>query len=169
MKTRFVSLFLVLAAGVAVGSHAAPAPVAPRMASAEFSADLQEFGFEGEDAEAGTAKEAPQTDKKKGAKLQLSADNINFGDVLVGQVRKKTFKLKNVGGQTLVVQVKDSTDAAFIGSPLNKGLTIKPGKSRTVHLEFTPSAKKEFIGKIPVEIISPGAAKLRVRVRGKGI
>ena len=167
MKTRFVSLFLLLAAGIAVGSQAAPAPKV-RVGSADVDAEIRAtLGME-EDADSASAAKASETDKKKGAKLELSTSNINFGDVFVGKTRKREFKLKNVGGQILVVQVKDSTDAAFTGSPLNMGLTLKPGKSRTIHLEFTPTEKKQYIGKMPVEIISPGAAKLRVRLTGKG-
>jgi hypothetical protein len=171
MKTRFVPLMVALAAGAvyggAVAHAAAPMHVAFNQVSPE---DLEGLGLtEEEFYRQPSASPAAQTAKKKPvAKLQLSADNINFDNVKVGKSAKRTLKLKNVGADTVVVIMEESTDPAFVGTPLNKELTIKPGKSRTVHLTFTPTEKKQYIGKMPVNVIAPGTARLRVRVTGRG-
>jgi hypothetical protein len=166
MKTRFVPLMIAVVAGAVFGGHsaqaAAPNPVALADVTPEF---LEELRLAEEDVQ---RQSQTDTTKKPSSKLQLSSKNINFDDVKVGKSAKRALKLKNVGSDTVVVMVSDSTDPAFVGSPLNKGLTIKPGKSRTIYLTFTPTEKKQYIGKMPIEIISPGVARLRVRVTGRG-
>lgn len=97
--------------------------------------------------------------------VQLSTTTLNFGTVRAGKGRERSFTLKNLGTTTLTVNL--STTAPFTLRSATT-VTLKPGKSTKVKVQFAPAAAQTYTS--TVVVTDPATeGSLSVTVSGVGV
>ncbi|CAJ1447961.1 unnamed protein product [Effrenium voratum] len=106
--------------------------------------------------------------------LELSSDAIDFGHVLVGQVKRITMRLRNVKPVVVCWDYKvpeklgKAVECAYLLQPPSG--RIAPGESQLVTVSFTPTASKPFIQKLALRILdNPNRKPLVLRGHGDGL
>lgn len=85
--------------------------------------------------------------------LVLSAKNVVFGPVKVGEFKDTTVTISNSGTDTLKITNITASNGSFTGRPTN--WKIPPGQSLTDTLRFTPASVGVFTGRIFIANNSP--------------
>lgn len=75
--------------------------------------------------------------------------NLDFANVEVGKLAKKTFKLSNTGNKDLIITEVVSSNSAF--TILNTGSkTLTPGASSVIEVQFKPTEVQSYLATITV-------------------
>ncbi len=74
-----------------------------------------------------------------GPVLDVSPRTVDFGEVLVGDIKYATLNVDNVGLATLQITSIQSNDAAFIVLPPTQFNTLSNGPARAVNIVFSPT------------------------------
>ena len=72
--------------------------------------------------------------------LTVSPTSINFGDVVVGSTASQTVTLLNTGSGDVTVTAINVTGTGYSFTGVTPPLTLTPGQSATVTLQFAPAA-----------------------------
>jgi hypothetical protein len=115
--------------------------------------------------------------------LRSNVNEIEFGDVAVGNSSMESIEIENDGDGRLYIHKLEIADErgnyseelqAIVQSSLKK-FVVEPGQSRTVELSFTPHEGGNFIGRIRIEsngragADGDGAARLSIPFVGRGL
>jgi hypothetical protein len=101
-------------------------------------------------------------------KLDISTKSLNLHNVRVGQVKTKSLKLTN-GGKGILSGAVGSLGAPFTVTSGAGAYTLKPGKSRSVKVQFQPTAPGTFPATLTITSDDPSALTVPVNVTGVGI
>jgi hypothetical protein len=79
-----------------------------------------------------------------GEAIALSSDNIDFGAMMVGQTAQRSFTVTNpAAAGSLTVNVSNPAAPFFLSTSAGP-MTLSPGESRTIVLNYTPSFAGTF-------------------------
>jgi hypothetical protein len=106
-------------------------------------------------------------------RLEIHPAKADFGNVKRGRTGQRAIVVRNVGAKgTLPVSGLVQTSGApfFLVGQTNAGIafSLKPGESRTLHVEFRPAALGLFAGRVNVVRTDGGQAFLHVPATGRG-
>ena len=105
--------------------------------------------------------------QKQGASLSVSRTYVQFGDVPVYTTQTQWVTFTNNGSRTLRVSQIGTSDFAF--SPFQSSLTIPPGESRSLKIDFTPMFEQNYTGFISFQSNDPDYSSGSIYVTGRGI
>src|SRR5256885_9679821 len=72
--------------------------------------------------------------------LQCSPSSHDYGQVQVGTTAQYIFQLKNTGKSSLTISSKHKTSTDFSFSKFSLPLTLQPGQTAQMKVNFSPSA-----------------------------
>ena len=84
------------------------------------------------------------------ARIQVSVDELSWGNVEIGESVTKSFTVKNIGSTALtigsikVVATDNTVDPPYFTVSPNSSLTLSPGKSRSFNITFAPNSVRQF-------------------------
>ncbi|CAE7894595.1 HYDIN [Symbiodinium microadriaticum] len=107
--------------------------------------------------------------------LELSSDSIDFGHVVVGQVKRITIKLRNA--KTVMASWDYKAPTAKPGKPMEFAYSLSPrsgrvapGESQLVTVSFTPTSSRSYNQKVALRIMdNPMRKMLHMRGCGDGL
>jgi hypothetical protein len=103
-----------------------------------------------------------------GARLTVSPDSLNFGDVEIGQGRTLSVLVRNIGAASLNVTGISMTNTNFAAAPMS--FTLASLDTQRVNVTFTaPSPGATHTGMMNFISNDPMAANVRLRGRSIGI
>ena len=105
--------------------------------------------------------------------LEIKPGHRGFGKVKRGKTARRTIVVKNRGAQgTLPISGLIQTSGApfFVARQTTAGVafSLKPGESKTYHVEFRPTARGRFTGQVNVVRNDSGQPGLHVPLTGRG-
>jgi len=95
--------------------------------------------------------------------LAVSASSLDFGEVKIKQCRKLSFTIRNTGEKTQNVSVSTIAPFDIHSEPSFK---LKPGRSRTIKVQFAPPIVSSFIG---LAELTSGDHSLTLTLVGAGV
>jgi HYDIN/CFA65/VesB family protein/ASPM-SPD-2-Hydin domain-containing protein/centrosomal CEP192-like protein len=114
--------------------------------------------------------------------LSVNPSSINFGNVPVGQNQSQTATLTNSGGTNATITQATVSGTGFSVRGLSLPLTLSPGQSTTVSVNFTPGSSGSQSGTVSLACsisVNPGnhkgqtnssvAATVTMTVSGSGV
>jgi len=112
--------------------------------------------------------------KKPGpARARVTATNLNFGDVPIGDSGKDVLELSNDGAAPFqVVNVRISSEAFSLAQPLDLPYLIQAAGRGRIGINFTPGRPGAFAGTLEMVVVQAGKRNtktLKVALRGKGL
>ncbi|CAE7232354.1 Hydin [Symbiodinium sp. CCMP2456] len=107
--------------------------------------------------------------------LELSSDSIDFGHVVVGQVKRITIKLRNA--KSVMASWDYKAPTAKPGKPMEFAYSLSPrsgrvapGESQLVTVSFTPTSSRSYNQKVALRIMdNPMRKMLHMRGCGDGL
>ncbi|CAE7461731.1 HYDIN [Symbiodinium sp. CCMP2592] len=107
--------------------------------------------------------------------LELSSDSIDFGHVIVGQVKRITIKLRNA--KSVMASWDYKAPTAKPGKPMEFAYSLSPrsgrvapGESQLVTVSFTPTSSRSYNQKVALRIMdNPMRKMLHMRGCGDGL
>lgn len=100
-------------------------------------------------------------------RLELSANEHNFGNVLAGAAEVWTLNIRNAGGVDL--RAIFTTEGRFFSDDNEDGISLEPGASADVSVTFAPEQEGQFNGFLIVESNDPQNGFVEVPLRGRGV
>jgi hypothetical protein len=102
------------------------------------------------------------------AVINFSQSSVNFGEVMVGEVKSFNVSVTNTGGQPSTVLALDVPTEGFEVSNFSTSTDVTPGETEYLVIRFMPTEAKSYSGTIAV-LMSHRAQPLTVSVLGTGI
>ena len=101
--------------------------------------------------------------------LSVAPSSLNFGNVKVGDHKKKTLQVKNVGLGTLIGEVVAiQTLPSFSVLSGAGSFSLQPGASKPLVIEFSPTAKGQSFGSVLVAPSNSSQLPVLVTLGGNG-
>ena len=100
--------------------------------------------------------------------LTASASSYDFGAVLVGASSNETLSLSSIGTDTVVINSVVSGSLVFSINNLTLPISLIPGASVDLELEFSPDAVGDFSSTISITSNAPDSP-LQIGVTGSGL
>jgi Protein of unknown function (DUF1573)/Abnormal spindle-like microcephaly-assoc'd, ASPM-SPD-2-Hydin len=100
--------------------------------------------------------------------LQCSPSSHDYGQVQVGTTAQYVFQLKNTGTSSLTISSKHKTSTDFSFSKFSLPLTLQPGQTSQMKVNFSPSAAGGVSASITLQSNARNPA-LNVAVSGTGV
>jgi len=104
--------------------------------------------------------------EKQGASLRLSRTLVSFGDVPIYTTSTQWVTFTNNGSRTLQINNIMTSDYTF--APFQPRLTIPPGESRSLKIDFTPMFQQSYSGYISFDSNDPEYSSGYIYVSGRG-
>ncbi|HUN86508.1 MAG TPA: choice-of-anchor D domain-containing protein [Terracidiphilus sp.] len=82
--------------------------------------------------------------------LALSATSVSFGDVTVGQTVKKSITLSSTGTGAVSISALSVAGSLFSATGLSVPVTLNPGQSATLTLEFNAQGTSQYTGVLTI-------------------
>jgi len=101
------------------------------------------------------------------AMLTANASNIPFGSVLINSAAEQQITLTSSGTSAVTISSVAITGAGFTGSGLTVPMTLNPGQTAVLNVQFTPTATGSFSGQITVASNSISGSTI-IGVNGSG-
>ncbi|MDH4071101.1 MAG: choice-of-anchor D domain-containing protein, partial [Ignavibacteria bacterium] len=99
------------------------------------------------------------------ASVSVNPELVEFGEVLIGQVRMDTVRVTNTGTATLVVTSVTAGTPQFV--PGRTSFTVAPGSSDTLSIWFSPVAVQSYTDTLVIVSNATGGDQ-QIFVRGEG-
>ncbi|OGV88203.1 MAG: hypothetical protein A3K19_27840 [Lentisphaerae bacterium RIFOXYB12_FULL_65_16] len=96
-----------------------------------------------------------------------AADNVQFGQISVGEVGNANLQVHNTGTDTLHISAVTSSNPTF-GYAGNQSVTVAPGASTNLGLTFTPPAAGSHSGTLTLVSDAATTPSLQVALQGTG-
>lgn len=100
--------------------------------------------------------------------LSLSAASVAFGNVTVNTPATQTVTLSSTGTAALTISGATVTGSGFSLTPATFPITLNPGQSTTLSLQFDPSAENAATGQLTVTSNSSANGTAVVALSGTG-
>jgi hypothetical protein len=134
----------------------------PAVYAIEFSA-LDDIGQQT------TVSGAPVTVAARAAgRLKLKPGERRFGKVRRGKVARRTIVVKHVGAEGTVSGVVETSGAPFFVAGRSAAFELEPGESKRFRVEFRPTARGRFTGRVDVVRDDGRQPGLHATLRGRG-
>lgn len=101
--------------------------------------------------------------------LELDSSSVAFGGVALNSPSTQSLKLTSTGKDALVIDSAKLTGKGFSMSGAQFPLTLNPGKSATLDLEFDPAATGTVSGALTIASSSVTGSPTVVRLSGTGV
>jgi hypothetical protein len=101
-------------------------------------------------------------------KLTLSTTSVAFGDVTLNAPATKTVTLTSSGNSPLTISGASISGNGFKMSGANFPLTLNPGKTATLTVQFDPTTTGAFAGSIALTSNSSSGARTTIVLSGTG-
>lgn len=99
-------------------------------------------------------------------KIKVDPNKIDFGNTKPGAIRKRKFTIRNTGQSIVDVTVSLVEGSGPFSITENGGeLTIEPGTSKKVTVQYAPTSNGKDSGQVSVKLAE---VELRVKLKGKG-
>ena len=109
-----------------------------------------------------------QTSAQPAPNMTLSTTTLDFGGVEVGAANTLSVTVMNTGTGVLTISEVRSDEAVFVVVSSLNGVTIGPGESATVDLQFEPQAGVGYGGSLTVVSDDPNSATVQISLLGAG-
>jgi Abnormal spindle-like microcephaly-assoc'd, ASPM-SPD-2-Hydin len=86
--------------------------------------------------------------RKESAELKVSAEDLHFGYVIVGQTRSLPATLRNTGANAVKISSIQSSASVFVVSHGKLPFTLKAGQDVALEIRFRPVAEGQVAGRI---------------------
>ena len=100
--------------------------------------------------------------------LQCSPSSHDYGQVQIGTSTQYVFQLSNTGSRALSISSKGKSSAEFRFSKFNLPITLQPGQSTRMAVNFVPSASGTITGTLTLHSNAKNPT-LSVGVSGTGV
>src|SRR5712691_5422164 len=100
--------------------------------------------------------------------LSVTPPSVSFGNVLVGSTGVQNLTLTNSGGANLTIAQGTVTGAGFSISGLTFPLTLPPGQSSTLSVQFAPTATGSVSGSVSLVSNAPNSPST-IALSGTGV
>lgn len=101
--------------------------------------------------------------------LSAGASSIAFGDVSLNTASTQSLTLSSTGSKAVVISSLAATGTGYSTSGISLPLTIEPGKSATVDVEFDPKQSGAVSGKLTIASDSSAGASTAISLSGTGV
>jgi hypothetical protein len=101
--------------------------------------------------------------------LSLSTANIAFGDVAVNTLASQTLTLSSIGTTAVTVNSATMTGTGFSISGMSFPLTLNPGQSASLTVQFDPTVSGATSGQILISSNSSTSSSTTVSLSGTGV
>ena len=101
--------------------------------------------------------------------LTINSSSVAFGNVAVGVPSTQSLTLTSSGGAAVTVNSATTAGAGFTDSGVTFPVTLNPGQSATLNLQFQPTATGAATGKLTVASTSSSNASAVIPLSGTGI
>jgi hypothetical protein len=101
-------------------------------------------------------------------RLQSNPSSYDYGQVQVGSSKQFSFQLTNTGSRSLTISSRQKKGQGFFLSNFALPITLQPGKSAPMKVNFKPTAAGNMIGTINL-ISNAQNPSLTVSVSGTGV
>jgi photosystem II stability/assembly factor-like uncharacterized protein len=110
--------------------------------------------------------------KCKSSKIQISLSSINFGRMLVLTKKDTSFIISNSGTDILIIKNisipgGDTIKTTFLENV--SGLSINPGETKKISLQFQPQREGIKLSKIIIESDDPSTGISEINISGEGV
>jgi hypothetical protein len=102
------------------------------------------------------------------AALKLQSTSVAFGDVTVGSPVYQSVTLTSSGATPLIISAGSVTGAGFTVSPVNLPVTLNPGQTATLQIEFDPTTTGAASGAVTLTSNSSTGASSIINLSGTG-
>jgi hypothetical protein len=103
-----------------------------------------------------------------GAKLTLQSSSIAFGDVTVGSPAYQSVTLTSSGTAPLTISAGSLTGTGFTVPAVSLPMTLNPGQTATLQVEFDPSAAGAVSGSVTLTSNSSTGSASTISLSGTG-
>jgi hypothetical protein len=110
---------------------------------------------------------APPTQPSR-SQLAMSPSTLNFGDVAVGSTTALDVTLSNTGHSNVSVSQSGISGAGFQSSGVGSGLTLTPGQSANLEVDFDPAGAGSVTGVVTLST-DGGGAPISISLSGNGV
>lgn len=100
--------------------------------------------------------------------LDLSSKNLAFGSVVVGTAQTQPLTLSSAGTEAVTVRAASVSGAGFAISGLDFPMTLAPGQTATLKVQFDPSAPGSATGRLTIASDCSGGETTAVGLSGTG-
>ena len=113
----------------------------------------------------------PQTPVVVGPDITVDPIEIDFHDLLLGNVSDRTITVKNDGNGTLTLDTIGTLLSPFsrVGVSCANGQTLGPGGSCSIVVRFAPEATGSFLSTFSITSDDPDEGSVTVTLRGTGL
>jgi HYDIN/CFA65/VesB-like, Ig-like domain/Cep192 domain 4 len=101
-------------------------------------------------------------------KLQSTPSSNDYGSVQIGTSKQFTFQLSNTGSKSLTIRSKNKSGKDFTFNKFALPVTLAPGGSTSMPVNFTPSVAGRISGTITL-LSNAQNPKLTINVSGTGV
>ena len=101
--------------------------------------------------------------------VSISSSGLSFGNTIVNTSASKTVTLTSSGNVPVTLNSVTATGAGFTVSGITFPLTLKPGQTANLAIQFDPTALGAVNGQVTVSSNSATAATMAIKVSGTGI
>ncbi|MFA6455992.1 MAG: M6 family metalloprotease domain-containing protein, partial [Bacteroidota bacterium] len=98
--------------------------------------------------------------------IVVNPENMEFGSILIGDLKTDTLLVANIGGEPLVVSSISSNLAAFVSN--NTNFTVQPGQTQPVLITFTPTNAIAYNGTLSISSNDTARSVVNVAMVGNG-
>ena len=103
------------------------------------------------------------------AQLTVNASTVSFGNVTLNQVATQSIVLSSTGGAAVTVSSISLSGTGFALVGATSPLTINPGQTATLNLQFDPSTKGAVSGQLTIVSNSTTGTTNQVVLSGTGV
>src|SRR5580692_2484699 len=100
--------------------------------------------------------------------LSVSSSTINFGNILVGQTVSQSVTLSSTGNAPVTISGISVAGSLFSATGITTPMTLNPGQTATLNLEFTSPHVSTFTGVVTITSNS-SAGKLTINMSAAGV
>jgi hypothetical protein len=105
----------------------------------------------------------------QGPRLELSATQLSFGEVVLGQSRELTVSVRNTGTAAAIISSIASDNTRFVVTTPTSQLQVQPGGSLNINVLFQPASAGAQAGVLSIASNSVVNPVLSVALSGLGI
>ncbi len=131
----------------------------------EFNAIITVLSNDPDEGEADVA--LTGTSSEPMPEIEVSADEHDFGRVILGEEREWTFTIANIGEEVLEVESVE-TAGDYFSDNVDEGFALEPEESREVTVTFSPEEAGEFEGTVVITSNDPDRQEVNIALSGVG-
>jgi hypothetical protein len=99
--------------------------------------------------------------------LSANASSIPFGSVLINSPAEQSITLTSSGTSPVTISSIATTGAGFTGSGLAVPITLNPGQTAVLNVQFTPTATGNFAGQMTI-VSNSSSGNITIGLNGSG-